>query len=117
MNGLYWVRTDLRLQDNHALRAFSENCTEGIVVWAPTLSYFRAGEIRKKFIDDSVQNLKNDLAQHGISLQVLEKPFFEEMPRLTDLFKIETLYFTREFAIEEVQEEFQVKAFCQSHQI
>ncbi len=111
--GLYWARCDLRFHDNQALKAFCEDSQEGLVAWAPTSSYLRAGTHRKAFIEDCVYHFKNQLAEKGLHFLVLDRPASVALPALVEHYQINRLFFTREFAFDEVKEEVSIEQDCE----
>ena len=117
MRGVYWVRNDLRLHDNKALHSFLNECTAGLFLWCPTKSYFRAGEIRKQFIDESLYQFSQSLSPLGQALKIAENSILIELESIYRQSPFEHLYFTQAHSAEEHREELAVKEFCQQKKI
>lgn len=112
MRSLYWFRNDLRLHDNATLSAFCNDTESGVCLWTPSPSYMRAGKIRKAFVDACVNSLHIDLQKNGQALQISEFQIETELVRQIEEHKIERLYYTREFAHEELETEASVQKLC-----
>ncbi|MBC7429614.1 MAG: DASH family cryptochrome [Bacteriovorax sp.] len=112
MRGVYWVRNDLRLHDNKALNSFLGDCKLGFFLWCPTQSYLRAGEIRKQFIDESLEHYSNSLSIFGQSLKTSNNAILTELEELYHKTPFESLYYTEAYSFEENKEELAVKNFC-----
>lgn len=112
MRGVYWVRNDLRLHDNKALNSFLSDCSVGLFLWCPTQSYLRAGEIRKKFIDDSLLHYSNSLSVFGQNLLISKNPIITKLESIYHQGPFDRLYYTEAYSLEEKKEELAVKNFC-----
>jgi deoxyribodipyrimidine photo-lyase len=122
MNGIYWVRSDLRLFDNDALSACltagdSDPRREIIFVFPQTKSLGRAGPLRLKFIEECRSEYRRELLSQGFKVLTTDQLFSEFIASDQSHLSIDRLYFNREYAWEERQEEFQVERFCREHQI
>lgn len=114
MRGLYWVRNDLRLHDNVTLRHFCSEVKEGIFLWAPTASYHRSGLHRREFIDKSVVGFQASLSSVKQGFLRANRGIREELADVIKHFNIQKVYFTQEYAWEELQDEEIVKDLCRS---
>ena len=92
MQGIYWVRTDLRLQDNLSLNAFMEECHEGIILWCPNKSTKRAGSHRQDFLEDSLFQFNKSLIPLGQRLHIGEDEIAIELEKILSQFSIEKIY-------------------------
>jgi deoxyribodipyrimidine photo-lyase len=113
MRSLYWVRNDLRLHDNQTLERFCRDSEYGMFLWAPSRSYLRAGPIRKSFTDSCVASFSASLEKNLQSCHVSSRQMEVELLDQIKKHKIERVYFTREFAFEELAEENSVLRVCQ----
>ncbi len=102
MKALYWVRNDLRLEDNLTLTEFLKDPGEKLLVWCETKSTARAGKHRRAFIDQSVNNFRSSLRHSGLDLIIAKESFSEFLERRSD---ISSVYFTCGWSIEERDEE------------
>ena len=114
MRGLYWLRNDLRLDDNKALTAFCEECSEGLILWSATESYLRSKKFRKSFIHNSLLAHRNQLETVGQQLHASSSNIFLFLKDILIENKISKIYFTLGISIEEKREEAQVKDICDS---
>jgi deoxyribodipyrimidine photo-lyase len=105
VRAIYWVRNDLRLHDNPALCAFADGCREGFAIWCPTLSFFRAGPVRRRFILDSVQEIKAAFTEMGGEFIIAHDLSSRVLPSLVENHKIDAIYFSEEPTVEERREE------------
>ena len=117
MKAIYWLRTDLRILDNAALCECLKKNQETIFIFAQTKSLNRAGEIRQKFVDECFFSFKSDLEERGFTVLKTDLLFPEFIATLFSSHSFDSLYFTREYAWEERQEEILVEHFCREHDI
>jgi deoxyribodipyrimidine photo-lyase len=117
MNGLYWVRNDLRLEDNLALNAFLNECESGIIIWTPNKSTKRAGSSRRKFQEDSLAHFNESLIRIGQELYVGESDIQYEIEKILHQFPIQKIYFSSLSSIEEKSDEDKIIKFSQKHQL
>lgn len=116
MRGLYWVRNDLRMHDNHALESFCRECDEGILLWCPTQSYLKAAPYRKDFIDDCLKNFAIEASKLKQVLIVGGDSIDRELPFYLREHRIEKVYYTKECAYDEVCDEKILESLCfQNH--
>jgi len=87
MNQLVWLRSDLRLHDNLALRkAWSQAKASGGKVYAVFLvsqsqwQGHNLGLPKRDFMARQLVQLSADLASHGIELRLLQAPWFADAP-------------------------------------
>ena len=112
MKAVYWLRTDLRILDNQALSECLKN-PQAVVVFAQTKSLKRAGPIRKDFIRNCVESFKSELLGQGIEFVETDLQFSEFILS----FSFDRLYYTKEYAWDERQEETQVELFCKNKNV
>ncbi len=117
MRSIYWVRSDLRIHDNATLNNFCQHSVSGLIVWCPTSSYLRADSIRKQFIDQSINVFSDQLKIHGTSVNKLEKKMTDVLEELITIYQIDHVFWSKEFACEEAEEEKRVIAICNQKKI
>ncbi len=102
MRGLYWLRSDMRLQDNLALEQFKAECQSGLILWCSTKSYHRAGDFRKSFIQDCLFHFSKSLEPHNQLVMVESKGIGHILNDYIQSYKIRKVFYTPEFAVEEI---------------
>ena len=117
MQSIYWVRSDLRIHDNLALNNFCELSKKGLLIWCPTSSYLRAESIRKSFNDQCLTCFSEQLKKYGLSLTVKNKKMPQILAALIATYKIDHIFWTKEFSIEEIKEENAVIQICKQNGI
>ncbi len=117
MKSIYWLRSDLRILDNQALSECLKQNKETIFVFAQTKSLRRAGAIRKKFTHDGRINFQSELESKGFLVLKTQLNFSDFLTSLLKQYPFDKLYFTKEYAWDERQEEIQVENFCKLNQI
>lgn len=117
MKSIYWLRSDLRTQDNAALLKCLEMSPEAVVVFAETRSSLKTGTLRRRFVDQALQDLRPKLEALGLTFLRTEKSFLEFISELKDPSRCTTLFFTKEFAWDERMEERSVIEFCQEQDV
>lgn len=117
MRGVYWVRNDLRLHDNKSINSFFKECDTGLLLWCPTKSYLRAGEIRKNFIDESLYHFSQSLLPFGLAFKKSNLDIVSELESIYQRAPFERLYLTQIYSTEELNEEKAVKDFCAKNHI
>lgn len=114
---LIWFRKNLRVFDNKCLSKALKESHELISVYIvderssdiTPYGFPRASEFRKKFIYESVANLKNNLAMMDIDLLVLEGNAFKQLSYLIQALEITDVYYEKDITFEERQLEKQLK--------
>ena len=117
MQGIYWVRTDLRLQDNLSLNAFMEECHEGIILWCPNKSTKRAGSHRQDFLEDSLFQFNKSLIPLGQRLHIGEDEIAIELEKILSQFSIEKIFFSALSSSKEKSDEEKVIFLCQKYNL
>jgi len=112
MNGLYWIRNDIRLDDNLALNAFLNECQYGVIIWCPNKSTKRAGSVRRIFQEDSLAHFNEHLKNIGQQLFIGESDIHYEIEKLLHQFPLQKIYFSNLSAVEEKNDEEKIINFC-----
>ncbi len=117
MRGLYWLRSDIRLQHNKTLEQFKAECKSGIILWCPTKSYSRAAHFRKSFVDDCLYHFSQSLEPYQQSVIIESKGIGHILKDYIHKYKIEKVFYTSECATEEIGEEQEVKKICKDNSV
>ncbi len=117
MRGLYWVRTDLRLNDNLALKTFLEECSEGLILWCSNKSTKSSGFFRQNFQEDTLFYFNKKLSDIGQQLHISDEEIHFELPQIFREFNFDKIYFSTLSAVAEKKEEADVIVFCQKHNL
>ena len=98
---LTWIRRDLRLHDHHALSEALKNASETYVafVFDPIIldKLHNKNDARVTFIMDSLKEIEQTLLAHGSSLIIRYGDPTEEIPKIVEEFKIDALFFNRDY--------------------
>lgn len=124
MNNLVWFRNDLRITDNHSLKKACEANGDviGIYFFDPMfyeksdfgldvdleLPFGKTGKYRAQFIIEAVQDLRNQLAQHGIPLLVFHNIPAQVIPSFIEQYDISNIYLQKEWTRDELEQEKQL---------
>jgi deoxyribodipyrimidine photo-lyase len=116
--GLVWFGNDLRIQDNKVLskavaqhdRVIGIYCLNPALLQKTNFGFRKLGVYRAKFLLESLRDLKQNLAQHNISLLVYVKAPEAIIPEVCEQFHIDTIYKQKEWTSEEVDEKERVEA-------
>ncbi len=110
MNAIYWLRSDLRIQDNAVLQAFAQEASEGVVLWAPSRSQQRAKDFRRSFIYRSLCEIKSTLAKLGATVLVQDHDIRDVLPRILNRMTFDRIYFEEAACTEEKEDEDYVRS-------
>ncbi|AUN98708.1 deoxyribodipyrimidine photolyase [Bacteriovorax stolpii] len=98
---LVWLRRDLRLHDHYALSESLKNSDETYVAFIFDSNILEKlhnkNDSRVTFIMDSLKEIESVLNKHGSSLIVRYGNPVEEIPKIIEDFKIEALFFNRDY--------------------
>ncbi|MFC6268821.1 DASH family cryptochrome [Frigoriflavimonas asaccharolytica] len=108
--GLVWFKNDLRLHDNEALQKALEECDQLVFCFCiePNLFKnislgFRKVDINRfKFLQQSVDDLKENLEKIGGHLIISDKSASDFIPNLIEEYDILNIYAEEEYASEEL---------------
>lgn len=99
MRGIVWVRRDLRLNDQPALTAACEACSEVIPLFVfdePLLQSHVFGSACVNFMLGCLEDLAASLASRGITLQWRRGEPVEEVVRAAREWKVDVVYWNRD---------------------
>ncbi len=105
MKAVYWVRNDLRLEDNLTFTEFLKEPGEKLLIWSESRSTARAGVHRRAFINQVVENFRSALQKSGLELSIVQGSFLSFLEKRSD---VASVYFTCGWSIEEREEEEEV---------
>jgi deoxyribodipyrimidine photo-lyase len=111
MASLYWVKADLRIQDNCALKEFLRSEGPRFVVYYQDESYRRADQFRKNWIDQTVSGFFTAMQALGCQTIVVRIDFLNHLQELCHNNGVNKIFFTKQFAYHEAQLEKQVSEF------
>ncbi len=111
MNNLVWFRTDLRVQDNNSLFQACKKSGKVIGVYfldprqfeTTKYAFKKTEKFRAKFLLESLQDLKNNLATKNISLLVFHDLPENVIPKLVSENSISTIFTQKEWTSEELE--------------
>ena len=115
---LVWFRNDLRIHDNEILLEATRKATKVLPVYCFDPFYFtttesgnkKTGNIRAKFLLESVANLRKNLRNLGGELIIRFGSPAEIIPQLAEQFQVSEVYHHREVAFQETTISEQVEA-------
>lgn len=110
-NGLVWFRNNLRVNDNISLKNAAENHKNVIAVYFfdPKLfkidgfGFQKTAKFRAKFLIETVQDLKRNLADLNITLLTYFESPENKIAEIISKFSIDTIYTQKEWTREEIE--------------
>ncbi len=96
---LFWFRRDLRLNDNHGLfHALSQGSVIACFIWdSKILSTLELKTPRVNFIQQSLEEIKQQLQQINSDLIILNGDVEDELSNLITTHKIQSLYWNEDY--------------------
>ena len=116
-NTLLWLRNDLRLKDNPALKKAFETGNNVFIIYIFDEHYFQKTKLglpktdifRTNFLLESVQDLKNRLQEYNSDLFIYKGKTEEILPKLAQKLEAKTIFSSEEITYEEIILENKVK--------
>ena len=109
MNGLVWLRNDIRMDDNPGLRKACEECDTvlAIYLWSPEqLNRHNEANIKVEFLIKNLQPLEENLNSINIPILVIDNEDFSSVDQnISNLIKehsIDKVYWGKEFGFDEI---------------
>ena len=109
MNGLVWLRNDIRMDDNPGLRKACEECDTvlAIYLWSPEqLNRHNEANIKVEFLIKNLQSLEENLNSINIPILVIDNEDFSSAGQnISNLIKehsIDKVYWGKEFGFDEI---------------
>ncbi len=123
LKSIYWFRNNLRLRDNLSLvQAIEESeCILPVYILNENLDgqnplgFANCGPFRRKFLLESLLDLKENLQSLGSDLQILHGNPVKELLSLAEKHAIKDIYGTRELDYNELQEEKELSKLLNLH--
>ncbi len=118
-NTLIWFRNDLRVTDNLSLSKACEEdsvlavyCLDPVLFEPGEFGFRRMEKFRAKFLLESLEDLRANLASLNISLLVYFRPAEEIIPGLVSKYSIQKIFLQKEWTRDETEELKKVQAKC-----
>ena len=110
---IYWFRKNLRVSDNPSLKDAIEQNDEVICIYIRDYSTYipngldigEMGIFRKKFLDESISNLQENLKSFGLKLNIFEGDIVKIFEEVRSKFNSEKVYGSKEVGWYEQDEE------------
>jgi deoxyribodipyrimidine photo-lyase len=117
MRSLYWLRHDLRIHDNETLYQLTQQSSHCAFVFSTFQTLKTASPYRKNFYYESLGDLRAQLQRLGHEIIMTDQPISTFLGDCLSTHQIEALFYTREYAFDEVQEEKSIDHFCHKNDI
>ncbi len=108
MKGLVWLRTDLRMDDNPALRNAFIECDEVVCLYfysPKQLDLHSEANVKVDFLKRNLGNLQSNLKNVNVNLWVVDSIGFDgeadKLKEITELNNIDKVYTNSQFGIDE----------------
>jgi deoxyribodipyrimidine photo-lyase len=109
--GLVWFRNNLRITDNISLAKATVENKKVIALYffdpksfeKDTFGFVKTGKYRAKFLLETIQDLKNNLAKLNITLFTFFDAPELKLSEICNQFKVDTIYTQKEWTSEEVE--------------
>lgn len=120
---LVWFRNDLRIKDNEVLAKASMDSESllGVYCFDPRhfkidrFGFKKTERFRARFLLETIEDLKENLKNQGISLLVFQDKPEDIIPNLCQEYDIESIYFQKEWTFEERVVDNQLQKKLPSH--
>ena len=98
-NSIMWFRFDLRVNDNEAFykASLNENCLPLFILDSNYLKSDTTSSFHLKFLDDSLNNLSQNLSKLGAKLNFYEGNTIEIFKKIFEGYKVSKIYSHRIF--------------------
>ena len=124
MNGLVWLRSDLRIDDNPALSIADNECEKIVCLYLLSEEEWNAhnnGNVKLDFIIRNLSNLSKDLKKLNIPLITASTKNFDSIPNQIAEFSksnnISKCYWNNEFGVDEQERDQKVQNMLEISQI
>ena len=108
MKGVIWFRTDLRIDDNPALRSALDNCEEVIGIYIFSKLQWKAhneSNVKLEFLIKNLISLEKSLSKLNIPLITIKTESFDSLPKDLSSFvvsnKVGQIFWNNEFGVNE----------------
>lgn len=108
-----WFRNDLRIKDNETLnRALAQSkevipvfCIDPRTFGKTELGFAKMGDLRKKFVIESLENLRQNLQKHQADLSLLKGAPEDVIVDFAERHQAQAIFFSEEVTSEEIKVE------------
>ena len=121
MNGLIWLRSDLRIDDNPALSMASNECKKLVCIYLLSEKEWKThnnANVKLDFIVRNLESLSEDLQKLNIPLISASAISFDELPNIISEFcssnNIKKCYWNNEFGVDEEKRDKNVASILKS---
>ena len=124
MNGLVWLRSDLRIDDNPALNIANNECSKIACIYLLSEKEWKShnnANVKLDFVIRNLSDLKNDLQKHNIPLVTASIKSFDEVSieieRFCEKNNISKCYWNKEFGVDERERDKNVESSLKKSKI
>jgi len=124
MNGLVWLRSDLRIDDNPALNIANNECSKIACIYLLSEKEWKShnnANVKLDFVIRNLSDLKNDLQKHNIPLVTASIKSFDEVSieieRFCEKNNISKCYWNKEFGVDEQERDKNVELILKKSKI
>ena len=124
MNGLVWLRSDLRIDDNPALSIADNECEKIVCLYLLSEEEWKThnnANVKLDFIIQNLSNLSKDLKKLNIPLIAASIKNFDSIPNQIAEFSksnnISKCYWNNEFGVDEQERDHKVQNMLEIYQI
>lgn len=122
---LVWLRNDLRLHDNTTIERAAAKadeiyfcyCLDEKLYSATPLGFDAMGPFRRKFLHESLIELKKNLIENGSDLIVVKGDVSKEIASVAKQLQVDSVYYSKEVCPFEEQQENELHALLHSEKI
>lgn len=119
-NHLCWIRRDLRLEDHHALHAALKTAEKSYIVFifdSGIIDKLPSDDRRITLIIESLIEIEKKLNEYNASLIIRYGNPIEEIPKVIEEFKIDHLFFNRDYEPSAKKRDAAIFKHCENKQI
>lgn len=110
---IVWFRNDLRVRDNHSLKAAcdADGDVVGVYCFDPyfykegDFGFTKTGKYRAQFLIEAVSDLRGNLENHGIPLVIFHDAVEDVLPAFAKANKITDIFLQKEWTRDEIEQE------------
>jgi deoxyribodipyrimidine photo-lyase len=113
MKYLYWMRNDLRTQDNEVLEWASHQGGEMLILYSLPSDFHEWSPHRRGFLKQTLDDLEKNLKNSNLNLHITSRSLENFLPELLQVQKLTHLLFSKEHAFNERREEQKIKQLAE----
>lgn len=114
MKCIYWMRQDLRIQDNEVFRWASEQSGDILIVYSIPSDFREWSPQRRSFLKQTLDDLKTSLKKFNLDLHITSRSIIDLLPGLFQLQKWTHLLYSKEHAYNELRDEKKVRELAEN---